>query len=120
MKELPVKDIASMRAIRIHRTGGPEVLEFDSLPIPVPPPGHALVRIAAAGVNFIDVYKRTGLYKLPLPAILGEEGAGRIVSFGAGARVRAVCRRVAWAVLVCAFSACAVVSVERLASLPDG
>jgi len=115
-----VKDIASMRAIRIHRTGGPEVLEFDSLPIPVPPPGHALVRIAAAGVNFIDVYKRTGLYKVALPAILGEEGAGRIVSFGAGASEPGVGRRVAWAGVMGAYAEYAVVPVERLVPVPDG
>ena len=73
---------STMRAVRIHETGGPEMLAVDTLPVPQPSRGEALVRIEAAGVNFIDVYKRAGLYKVPLPATLGEEGAGSVVAVG--------------------------------------
>ena len=64
-----------MHAIRVSRTGDPSVLEYVSVEKPVPGKGEALVRIEAAGVNYIDVYHRTGLYKLPLPLTPGSEGA---------------------------------------------
>ena len=72
------------RAIRIHEVGGPEVLRYEEVPVGDPGPGQARVRITAAGVNFVDVYHRTGLYPLPLPAILGVEAAGRVEAIGAG------------------------------------
>src|SRR5260221_7797547 len=65
-----------MRAIRFHSHGGPEVLRLEEIPRPEPGAGQALVRVAAAGVNFIDVYQRTGLYKVALPYTCGVEGAG--------------------------------------------
>ena len=67
-----------MKAIYIEETGGPESLKYGDMPMPEVPPGHALVKIAASGVNFIDTYHRGGLYKIPLPAILGSEGAGTV------------------------------------------
>ena len=67
-----------MKAIRLHHTGGPEELNYEEVDIPKPAPGQALVKIAAAGVNFIDVYQRIGLYKLSLPFTLGQEAAGTI------------------------------------------
>ena len=69
---------STMRAVRVHATGGPEVLAVDTIAVPQPSRGEALVRIEAAGVNFIDVYKRAGLYKVLMPATLGEEGAGGV------------------------------------------
>ena len=65
-----------MRAVRVHEYGGPEVMCVDELAIPEPGPGEARVKISAAGVNFIDIYKRSGQYKSALPLVLGEEAAG--------------------------------------------
>ena len=73
-----------MRAIRIHEFGGPEAMRLDEVATPKPGEGQALVRIEAAGVNFIDVYQRTGLYKNPLPYGLGLEGAGVVEAVGGG------------------------------------
>jgi NADPH2:quinone reductase len=73
-----------MKAIRVDRTGGPEVLEYADVPDPVPGPGEALVRQTAVGINYIDVYVRTGLYKRPLPFVNGREGAGVVEAVGDG------------------------------------
>ncbi len=73
-----------MKAIRISKTGGPDVLEWTDVDLPPPAPGEARVRHTAVGVNFIDIYHRTGLYKVPLPAILGSEAAGVVDTVGAG------------------------------------
>ena len=72
------------KAIRFHQTGGPEVLRLDDVQVGEPGPGEARVRHAACGVNFIDTYHRTGLYKLPLPSGLGMEGAGVVEAVGPG------------------------------------
>jgi NADPH2:quinone reductase len=71
-----------MKAIRVDRTGGPEVLQLADVPMPVPGPGEALVRHAASGINYIDVYFRTGLYKRDLPFVDGREGAGVVEAVG--------------------------------------
>ncbi len=73
-----------MKAVYIEQNGGPEVLMYGERPKPEPAPGEVLVKLAASGVNFIDTYHRTGLYKLPLPAILGSEGAGIVERVGDG------------------------------------
>jgi NADPH:quinone reductase len=86
-----------MLAIRLHETGGPEALRPEWVSIPEPGAGEALVRLEAAGVNFIEVYQRTGQYPVPLPATLGGEGAGEVVAVGPGMGVVAVGDRVAWA-----------------------
>ena len=72
------------KAIRIHAPGGPEVLHWEEVEVPAPGPGEVRLRHTAVGLNFIDVYHRTGLYKLPLPAGLGQEGAGVVESVGEG------------------------------------
>lgn len=73
------------RAIRIHAHGGPEVLAFEEVNIGAPGAGQVRIRQRAVGINFIDIYQRSGLYKLPqLPATLGMEGAGDIVAVGPG------------------------------------
>jgi len=72
------------RAIRIHETGGPEVLRWEEVEVPAPGPGEALVRHTAIGVNFIDTYHRSGLYPVPLPAVLGSEAAGVVERVGPG------------------------------------
>ncbi|GAB4411231.1 MAG: quinone oxidoreductase [Anaerolineae bacterium] len=73
-----------MKAIRVHEFGGPEMLRCDDLPVPEPGQGEVLVKMAAAGVNFIDIYHRIGIYQQPLPTTLGVEGAGTVAAVGPG------------------------------------
>src|SRR5579864_8412847 len=74
-----------IKAIRIHSPGGPEVMKWEDVPKPEPGPGEALIKQEAIGVNYIDVYFRSGLYKAPsMPLIIGQEGAGTVVAVGAG------------------------------------
>src|SRR5260221_11912257 len=77
---------ANMKAIQIKQTGGPDVMELVDLPVPQPKPNEAVVKIAAAGVNFIDVYNREGRYKAPLPLVLGQEAAGVVSAIGSDVR----------------------------------
>ncbi|MDR5683922.1 MAG: quinone oxidoreductase [Armatimonadota bacterium] len=109
-----------MRAIRIHETGGPEVMRHEEVPTPSPQEGQALVRLAAAGVNFIDVYQRKGLYKLPLPAVLGQEGAGVVEAVGPGVEVVRPGDRVAFANVLGAYAEYVVAPADRLVLLPEG
>lgn len=111
---------STMRAVRIHATGGAEVMASETIPVPVPAPGQVLVRLEAAGVNFIDVYKRAGLYKVPMPATLGEEGAGTVVALGDGVADVQVGDRVAWASVLGAYAEYAVVPAAKLVPLPAG
>jgi len=74
----------TMKAVRVHNTGGPEVLKYEDVELPSPKHGEVLVKNLASGVNFIDTYHRTGLYKLSLPTILGREGAGVVERVGEG------------------------------------
>lgn len=108
-----------MRAIRIHETGGPDVMRLDEVPAPHAGAGEALVEIAAIGVNFIDVYFRTGLYKAPLPLTLGLEAAGTVKAVGDGVAAVAVGDRVAWTGVPGAYAEMAVVPAARLVKLPD-
>jgi NADPH2:quinone reductase len=110
----------TMQAVRIHQPGGAEAMRVDTVPVPRPGAGEALVRLEAAGVNFIDVYKRTGLYKVPLPSTLGEEGAGTVVAAGEGVADVRVGDRVAWAGAMGAYAEYAVVPAARLVPLPGG
>ena len=73
-----------MQVVRIHAQGGPEVMQVEDLPTPEPGPGQVRIRVAAAGVNFIDIYHRNGQYKVPLPFVLGREGAGTVEALGPG------------------------------------
>ena len=109
-----------MKAIRVRQTGGPEVLEYVEVERPAPARGQALVRIEAVGVNFIDVYHRTGLYKLPLPFTPGSEAAGVVEAVGEGVtRVRAG-DRVAYAMVPGAYAEYAAVPEDKLVVLPQG
>ncbi len=110
----------SMHAVRIHEVGGPEVLRYEQVPVAAPGPGEALVRIEAAGVNFIDIYQRSGIYKLPLPATLGQEAAGVVESLGRGVTGLAPGDRVAWASFMGAYAEYAVVPATRLVHVPPG
>lgn len=110
-----------MKAIRIHQTGGPEALRFEDAPDPRPQAGQALVRVEAAGVNFVDVYFRTGLYKgPPLPFVAGQEGAGTVAAVGPGVDDVAAGDRVAWVGIHGAYAQLAVVPAARLVKLPEG
>src|SRR5450759_522551 len=88
-----------MRAVVVHETGGPEVLTAQELPSPEPGPGQLRVDVAAAGVNYIDVYYRTGVYPLPTPFIVGSEGAGVVSAIGAGVNGYQEGDHVAWAMV---------------------
>lgn len=107
-----------MRAMRFHATGGPEVIREDAIGIPTPGPGEARVRVAYAGVNFIDTYKRSGAYAVALPATLGEEGAGIVEAVGAGVTDVSVGDRVAWAGSMGAFADYALVRAAALIPVP--
>ena len=109
-----------MKAIRVHSPGGPEVLRFEDVPEPEPKPGEARVRVEAAGVNFIDVYHRTGQYKVNLPGTLGQEGAGVVEAVGEGVTTVAAGDRVAWAAIFGAYAEQAIVPAERLVRIPEG
>jgi NADPH2:quinone reductase len=111
---------ATMRAVRIHKPGGIDELRLDSIDVPSPGKGEALVRVAFAGVNYIDVYKRTGLYPLPLPATLGEEGAGTVVAIGPDVTEVREGDRVAWASVNGAYAEYAAVPAARLVQIPRG
>ena len=108
----------TMRAVRVHETGGAEALRVESIPVPRPRAGEALVRVEASGVNFVDVYKRSGLYEIPLPATLGEEGAGTVVATGPDVHEVVPGERVAWASVLGSYAEYAVVPAWKLVPLP--
>jgi NADPH2:quinone reductase len=91
-----------MKAIQVKRTGGPEVLELVDLPIPEAKGNEAVVKIAAAGVNFIDVYYREGRYKAVIPFVPGQEGAGEVVAVGPDVKQLEVGDRVAYTMVMAA------------------
>lgn len=109
-----------MKAIRVHSPGGPEALRLEDVPEPEPKPGEARVRVEAAGINFIDVYHRTGQYKVSLPGTLGQEGAGVVEAVGEGVTTVAPGDRVAWAGILGAYAEQAIVPAERLVRIPEG
>src|SRR5688500_2908982 len=109
-----------MKAVRIHEQGGPEVLRYEDVPTPAPTPGQALLRIEAIGVNFIDVYQRTGLYTVPLPYILGMEAAGTVESVAPDVTVVRPGDRVVYTGPPGAYAEFASVPAERLVQVPDG
>jgi NADPH:quinone reductase len=109
-----------MKAIRVHAPGGPEVLQFEDIPDPVPAEGQAVVRIEAIGVNFIDTYHRTGLYKVPMPFTLGQEAAGTVEAVGPGVTGITAGDRVAYTGVMGAYAEKAAVPADRLVKLPEG
>jgi NADPH2:quinone reductase len=109
-----------MKSIQIKETGGPEKLELVETAMLQPGPGQALVRIAASGVNYIDVYYRTGLYTAGLPLTLGHEGAGTVQAAGDGVTEVAPGDRVAWSVASGAYAEYALVPAAQLVKLPPG
>ncbi|MCI0671629.1 MAG: quinone oxidoreductase [Myxococcaceae bacterium] len=109
-----------MRAIRVESPGGPEALTLREVPTPSPGPGQVLVRVEAAGVNFIDVYQRTGRYALPLPFTPGLEGAGVVEAVGPGVEEFSPGARVGWAQGQGSYAEQVVLPAERCVPLPDG
>lgn len=109
-----------MQAIRVHEFGGPEVLSIDELPLPEPGAGEARVRIEASGVNFIDIYHRTGAYKGALPLTLGQEAAGVVEAVGPGVDDFRPGDRVVYASVQGSYANSALVPAERLVSIPPG
>ncbi|MGI8743021.1 MAG: quinone oxidoreductase family protein [Bryobacteraceae bacterium] len=109
-----------MKAVFVEKPGGPENLKYDDLPKPEPGPGQALVKIAAAGVNFIDVYFRTGLYKAEPPVVLGNEASGTVESVGTGVTEVQAGDRVAYAMSRGSYAEYAVVPAWQLMKLPEG
>src|SRR5690349_11372 len=107
-----------MKAILIRQYGGPEVLRVEDVQIPTLGPGNALVKIEASGVNFIDIYQRTGLYKGDLPFTPGMEAAGVVEAVGPGAGV-AVGDRVAYAMTRGSYAKQAIVPASQLIKIPD-
>jgi NADPH:quinone reductase len=109
-----------MKAIRVNAPGGVEALRLEDLPQPSPAAGQAMVKIAAAGVNFLDVYQRTGQYNTPLPLTLGQEAAGVVAAIGPGVKDVRVGDRVAYTSVQGGYAEYAAVPADRLVALPDG
>jgi NADPH:quinone reductase len=109
-----------MKAIRIEAFGGPEVLRLVEISDPEPGRGQLLVRLEAAGVNYIDVYQRTGLYPNPLPFTLGLEGAGVVEGVGSGITGFQVGDRIAWANVPGGYAELALVPAESAVQIPAG
>jgi len=109
-----------MKAIRVHETGGIDKLLYEDLPAPSPDPGQALVKIDSIGLNFIDVYFRSGLYKSPLPFVPGMEAAGTVDAIGENAAGLKTGDRVAYAGIIGAYAEYALVPAEQLIKIPEG
>ena len=109
-----------MKAIQVKQTGGPDAMELVELPVPEPKANEAVVKLAASGVNFIDVYHREGRYKVALPFTPGQEGAGVVVSVGSEVRSVKNGDRVAWSHLLGAYAEYEAVAADRLVPIPAG
>src|SRR5213596_2496537 len=109
-----------MKAIRVQSPGGPEALRYEDVPQPSPAAAQVLVKVEAAGVNYIDVYQRTGLYKVATPFTLGQEAAGIVTALGPGVTDPKVGDRVAYTSILGAYAEYAVVPADRVVVLPDG
>jgi NADPH:quinone reductase len=107
-----------MKAIQVHETGTADVMRLEQVPDPRPGPGEALVRLEAIGLNFIEVYQRTGLYPMPKPFTPGTEGAGTVVAVGAGVTSVRTGERVASVSLKGSYAELAVAAADRLVQLP--
>jgi NADPH2:quinone reductase len=108
-----------MKAIRITQYGGPEVMRIEDLPTPEPGPGQVRVRVEAAGVNYIDTYHRSGQYKVALPCVLGQEGAGIVEEVGPGVAVVGAGTRVAWTNVLGSYASHVLVPADRAVPLPE-
>lgn len=109
-----------MRAIVVRELGGPEAMVLAEQPDPVPGPGQVLVQVAAAGVNFIDIYRRSGVYPQPVPYVPGSEGAGTVLAAGAGVTEFSVGDHVAWAEGPGSYAEQVAVDVPQAVPVPEG
>jgi len=109
-----------MKAIQVKKPGGPEALELVDVPVPQPKSNEAVVKIAASGVNFIDVYHREGRYPVPLPFVIGQEGAGTVSAVGAEAKSVKMGDRVAWTSIMGSYAEYVAVPADRLVHIPQG
>ena len=109
-----------MNSIRVHKTGGPDVLRIEELPDPAPGPGELVVNIEAIGVNFIEVYQREGVYKLDRPFTPGSEAAGTVRALGSGVTEFKVGDRVVSQSMRGSYASRAVVAADRAVKIPDG
>src|SRR5215471_4138208 len=109
-----------MKAIQVQQTGTIDVMQYVDLPTPQPKPNEALIKVAAIGVNFIDTYNREGRYKVPLPFVLGQEGAGTVTEVGKDVTGIKPGDRVAWANLLGSYAEYAVVPANRVVKIPQG
>jgi len=109
-----------MKAIQIHQTGGPEVLQLAELPVPLPGPGQVLIRVEAVGVNFIEIYFRKGTYKAPLPLVPGSEAAGTVEALGPGVTGFAVGDAVVSTSVQGSYAEYALAPAAQLVKMPAG
>jgi len=108
-----------VQGIRVHEVGGPERLLWEEIEVGSPGPGQVRIKQRAAGLNYIDVYHRTGLYPLALPAVIGMEGAGDVVAVGAGVTSLAIGDRVAYGSVLGGYAEERLIAADRLVKLPD-
>jgi NADPH2:quinone reductase len=108
-----------VKAIRVQATGGPEVLRLEDMPVPSPGEGQVLIRVEAAGVNFMDVYQRKGLYRVPFPFTPGKEAAGIVERVGPGVTTCRAGDRVVSESLAGSYAEYALAAAERVVTLPD-
>src|SRR5690348_6255578 len=108
-----------MKAIQVKQPGGPEALELVDLPIPQPKSNEAVVKIAASGVNFIDVFLREGRYKAPLPFVAGQEGGGTVTAIGSDVKLVKPGDRVAWSGILGSYAEYVAAPVEGLVPVPQ-
>jgi len=109
-----------LKAIRVHETGGAEALRLETIPDPVPGPGQVLVRLEAIGVNFIEIYQRRGLYKVAMPFVPGEEGAGKVEAVGPGVDDVRVGDRVASVNFRGSYAELAIADANKVVPIPEG
>src|SRR6476469_457226 len=119
-KVMSTMSSGKMQAIQVRGTGGPEVLEYVEIDVPEPGSGEVAIQVGAAGVNFIDIYHRQGIYPMPLPFVPGREGAGRVIAVGADVSGVAIGDRVAWLQVPGSYAEVVVGPAEKLIPVPDG
>jgi NADPH2:quinone reductase len=108
------------KAVRFHKQGGPEVMQYEDVQVGDPGPGQARIRHTAIGVNFVDTYQRSGLYPMQLPSVAGNEGAGVVEAVGSGVTELKAGERIAYTGLPGSYCEQRVVPADRLVKLPQG